>query len=262
MTINTNSTSNANHQPPTTTVCKFGGTSLATKENFERVKAIILSDPKRSIIIVSAPGKRFVDDTKITDLLERVAGRYQDLGQDFRDEIVMLGEYFMAKAMANAIGFEFVDIQKTGVISFDENGEVDLDICKKNFAQFKGKRMIIPGFYGRMPNGTVKTFSRGGGDITGAVIANITDADLYENWTDVGGFYSSDPNKSMDAMNIPFLSYEQAIALCNSGANVLHPSCIPFVKAKNIPIRVLNTFDPSLRGTIVGAKTEYKKLTE
>ena len=244
------------------TVAKFGGTSLATKENFERVKAIIFSDPNRSIIIVSAPGKRFIDDTKITDLLERVAGRYSELGQDFRDDIVMLGEYFMAKAMANAIGFEFVDIQKTGVISFDENGEVDLKACSKAFEKFKGKRLVIPGFYGRMPNGQVKTFSRGGGDITGGIVANIAGADLYENWTDVGGFYSSDPNKSGDAMNIPFLSYEQAASLCNSGASVLHPSCIPFAEAKKIPIRVLNTFNTSQRGTLIAAKTEYKKLTE
>ncbi|MCL2556406.1 MAG: hypothetical protein FWE03_05270 [Firmicutes bacterium] len=244
------------------TVSKFGGTSLATKENFERAKAIILSDPKRSIIVVSAPGKRFKDDAKITDLLENVASRYLELGQDVRDEVVMLGEYFMAKAMANAIGFEFVDIQKTGIISFDTNGDVDLDESKKNFEKFKGKRVVVPGFYGRMPCGAVKTFSRGGGDITGAIMANIADADLYENWTDVGGFYSSDPNKSMDAMNIPFLSYEQALVLCNSGANVLHPSCIPFAKEKGIPIRVLNTFDPKSRGTTVGAKTEYKKLTE
>jgi len=245
-----------------TIVCKFGGTSLATKENFERVKTIIFSDPSRSIVIVSAPGKRFKDDTKMTDILEGLAGRYFEIGQDFRDEIVMLGEYFMAKAMANAIGFEFVDIQKTGVISFDKDGEVDLKACAKNFEKFKGKRLVIPGFYGRMPCGGVKTFSRGGGDITGGIVANIADADLYENWTDVGGFYSSDPNKSDDAMNIPFLSYEQAISLCNSGASVLHPSCIPFVKSKRIPIKVLNTFDPSQRGTLVGEKTEYKKLTE
>ena len=244
------------------TVCKFGGTSLASKENFERVKAIILSDPKRSIIIVSAPGKRFKDDTKITDLLERVASRFLELGEDVRDEVVMLGEYFMAKAMANAIGFEFVDIQKTGVISFDKNGEVDLVTSKKNFDKLKGKRIVIPGFYGRMPNGKIKTFARGGGDITGGIVANIAGADLYENWTDVGGFYSSDPNKSNDAMNIPFLSYEQAVYMCNSGASVLHPSCIPFVKEKSIPIKVLNTFEPSSRGTLIAAKTEWKKLTE
>jgi len=244
------------------TVAKFGGTSLATKESFERVKAIILSDPKRSIIVVSAPGKRFKDDEKTTDLLERVAFRYLELGQNLKDEIMMLGEYFMAKAMAMAIGFEFLDIAKTGVISFDEHGEVDLETSRANFVPFKGKRVVVPGFYGRMPCGAIKTFARGGGDITGGIIANIADASLYENWTDVGGFYSSDPNKSMDAMNIPHLSYEQAFALCNSGANVLHPSCIPFAKDKGIPIRVLNTFDTSQRGTVVGAKTEYKKLTE
>jgi len=269
-------------------VCKFGGTSLANSENIRCVVDIIKSDPNRKYIVVSAPGKRNVGDTKITDLLFAIhakkdsnfdkpfnefAKRFYEIEKEFGlktdlkkvlrefhkeikthnvDFITSTGEYFMAKMMAAILGFEFVDLDKTRAILLDENGKVDLEKSAKNFESYKNKHVVIPGFYGFM-NDKVKTFSRGGSDITGAIIANIADADMYENWTDVDGVYDRDPNKYTDAKKYKEISYDKVEELARNGANVLHPDCIDFVRQKNIPIVLKNTFNPDGSGTKIGS---------
>jgi len=271
------------------TVCKFGGTSLANADNIKRVRDIIHSDPHRSIIVVSAPGKRNKSDVKITDLLFQIydlkekgenfdaeflkfAKRFYDIEKNFKlqtnlkelldefyaevpgqnlDYMASTGEFFMAKMMAEILGFEFVNIDKTSVIAFDKGGKVDLAMSCKNFTPFKGKKIVVPGFYGIMPDGAIKTFPRGGSDITGAVIANIANATLYENWTDVDGVYDKDPNKYPDAKKFDRISYDQVEALARKGANVLHPDCIAYVREKSIPINLKNTFNPSNPGTLI-----------
>jgi len=280
------------------TVCKFGGTSLASVENIKRVVEIIKSDPRRRAIVVSAPGKRNSADTKMTDTLfdmffrkERgenfddayndFAKRFYDIEEAFKiktdlreileefyreirtgsaDFITSTGEYFMAKVMAAILGFEFVDIDKTHVICLrvqrqgrpaENKYAVDLDASRKNFKPFKNKNVVIPGFYGVTPEGSIYTFPRGGSDITGSIIANIADAALYENWTDVDGIFDKDPNKYTDAKHFPEISYAKVEELAKAGANVLHPDSIHYARIKNIPILLKNTFNPNGVGTII-----------
>jgi len=283
---------------PEVTVCKFGGTSLASVENIRRVVDIIKSDQRRKIIVVSAPGKRDSADTKMTDTLfdmffrkergecfddayNHFAKRFHDIEQAFNiktdlreilhefyteirsgsaDFITSSGEYFMAKVMAAILGFEFVDLDKTHAVSLrverkgrpaENKYAVDLNASRKNFQKFKNKNVVIPGFYGVTPEGSIYTFPRGGSDITGAIIANIADATLYENWTDVDGVFDKDPNKYPDAKHYPEISYAKIEELANAGANVLHADCINYVRMKNIPIHLKNTFNPSGAGTII-----------
>jgi len=272
------------------TVCKFGGTSLANVQNIKKVCAIIKSDPRRRIIVVSAPGKRNPKDTKITDLLFEIyhlkeeglnfdkpfaefSKRFIEIQNAFEldtdleevlaefkreliiqnvDFITSTGEYFMAKMMAAILGFEFIDLDKVHLIVFDKNGEVDMPKSRKSFAAYKDKHVVIPGFYGIMADGGgVKTFSRGGSDITGAIVANITDATVYENWTDVDGVYDKDPHKHRDAIKYTMISYDDVQELAREGAQVLHPDCIDFVRMKKIPIRLKNTFNPDGDGTVI-----------
>jgi len=280
------------------TVCKFGGTSLASVENIKRVVDIIKADPRRRIIVVSAPGKRNSADTKMTDTLfdmffrkergecfddvyKHFAKRFHDIEeafgiktdlreilQDFYKEIqtgsadfiTSSGEYFMAKVMAAILGFEFVDIDTTHVISLrvqrqgrpaENKYAVDLDASRKNFQKFKNKNVVVPGFYGVTPEGSIYTFSRGGSDITGAIMANIADATLYENWTDVDGVFDKDPNIHKDAKHFPEITYAEVEELGKAGAHVLHPDCINYVRTKNIPIHLKNTFNPSGAGTLI-----------
>jgi len=279
-------------------VCKFGGTSLASVENIKKVVEIIKADPRRRIIVVSAPGKRSPTDIKITDTLfdmffrkergenfdeayNEFAKRFHDIEKAFEiktdlreimdefyseiktgsaDFITSTGEYFMAKVMAAILGFEFVDIDKTHVVSLrvkrqgrpsENKYAVDLDASRKNFKPFVGKTVVIPGFYGVTPEGSIYTFSRGGSDITGAIIANIADATLYENWTDVDGVFDKDPNKHKDAKPFQTISYAQIEELAKNGANVLHPDSIHYARIKKIPIHLKNTFNPSGEGTII-----------
>lgn len=276
------------------TVCKFGGTSLANVHNIKKVCEIINADPRRSIIVVSAPGKRSHDDTKITDILFDIyyrkeagesfdemyqvfAERFRDIAKAFKlseglfgeiedkltefygelreknaDFITSTGEYFMAQVMAAILGFEFVDLDKTHVIAFDKHGNVDLQHSAKAYEQYKGKKIVVPGFYGIMVEDlAIKTFPRGGSDITGAIMANLADADLYENWTDVDGVFDKDPNKNKDAKHFPLITYDQIESLARAGANVLHPDSVYFARIKKIPIRIMNTFNPSGKGTLI-----------
>ncbi|MCL2851381.1 MAG: hypothetical protein FWE01_03395 [Firmicutes bacterium] len=240
-------------------VSKFGGTSLATANNIRKVCDIVRLDERRQIIVVSAPGKRMKADVKITDSLITVADRFSEIEEGLgienvaRDYLLSRGEYLMARMMADVLGYTFVDIEKDGVIAFDEDGNFDIKMSGLNFDKYRGQRIVVPGFYGVMPGGNVRTFARGGSDITGAILANLSGAVLYENWTDVDGFYESDPNKVDANGNLPkcfsTMSYEHAEEMARNGANVLHPDCIEFVRKKGIPITVRNTFNLDAEGT-------------
>lgn len=271
-------------------VVKFGGTSLASAEAFKKVKAIVLSDPSRRFVIPSAPGRRCPEDEKVTDLLyqchERVSAgvsfddlfvkikeRYQvivsglelDLNlEPWLDEIyaqlpkesepdyaASRGEFLNGVILAAYLGFDFVDPQE--MIRFNEHGILDLKLTEELVGrQLNPKKpAVIPGFYGSMPDGSVKTFPRGGSDITGAVIARGVKADLYENWTDVSGFFMTDPRIVPDAKQISLITYRELRELAYNGANVLHEAAIYPVSEVGIPINIRNTNDPDAPGTMI-----------
>lgn len=271
-------------------VVKFGGTSLASAEAFKKVKAIVLSDPSRRFVIPSAPGRRCPEDEKVTDLLyqchERVSAgvsfddlfvkikeRYQvivsglelDLNlEPWLDEIyaqlpkesepdyaASRGEFLNGVILAAYLGFDFVDPQE--MIRFNEHGFLDLKLTEELVGrQLNPKKpAVIPGFYGSMPDGSVKTFPRGGSDITGAVIARGVKADLYENWTDVSGFFMTDPRIVPDAKQISLITYRELRELAYNGANVLHEAAIYPVSEVGIPINIRNTNEPDAPGTMI-----------
>ena len=276
-------------------VCKFGGTSMATTESILQVKSIIESDPERKFVVVSAPGKRFSSDTKITDLLysaydekvefgtckssmkvirERFVGLCNELGLDvdinkYLDEVeegiikstssdyaASRGEYLSAIVVSAVLGFKMVDAGD--IIKFNNNGifdaELTNDLVKKYADCTDG--IVIPGFYGRMPDKTIKTFTRGGSDFTGAIIARGIGARIYENWTDVNGFMVTDPRIVKNPKHIAVLSYEELRELSYMGASVLHPDSIFPVQIDNIPINIRNTFEPENEGTMIMDNTE------
>ncbi len=271
-------------------VLKFGGSSLASGETFEKVKNIVEADSSRSIVIVSAPGKRHSKDMKVTDLLylcqahikynanfdhlfEEIKGRYQaiydycgltqDLDSEFAqikeklnkktsvDYIVSRGEYLNAKLMAEYLGYTFVD--STEWLYFNFNGKVDFE---KSYAALsaiieKTNRVVIPGFYGVTPDGAVKTFSRGGSDITGAIAAAAVNADMYENWTDVSGIMTADPRIVENPRPIENVTFAELRELSYMGAEVLHEETVFPVRQKNIPLYIKNTNDMNARGTLI-----------
>ncbi|MBQ8163511.1 MAG: aspartate kinase [Clostridia bacterium] len=271
-------------------VVKFGGSSLASGENFAKVKNIINADKSRAVVVVSAPGKRFSGDTKVTDLLyilhahikynapfddvfEKVAERYKEIAascslkQDIDSElntikanlnkktsvdyIVSRGEYLNAKLMAEYLGFTFVD--SADWLIFDYNGKVNFDNSYENLAAIvaKNKKIVVPGFYGSMPDGSVKTFSRGGSDITGAIAAAAIDADMYENWTDVSGIMAVDPRIVANPRPIEKVTFAELRELSYMGAEVLHEETVFPVRSKNIPLYIKNTNDMTAPGTLV-----------
>ncbi len=271
-------------------VLKFGGSSLASGETFEKVKKIVEADKSRTIVIVSAPGKRHSKDMKVTDLLylcqahikynanfdhlyEEIKGRYQaiydycglkqDLNSEFDtireklnkktsvDYIVSRGEYLNAKLMAEYLGYTFVD--STEWLYFNFNGKVDFD---KSYAALssiieKTNKVVIPGFYGVTPDGAVKTFSRGGSDITGAIAAAAVNADMYENWTDVSGIMTADPRIVDNPRPIENVTFAELRELSYMGAEVLHEETVFPVRQKNIPLYIKNTNDMNARGTLI-----------
>ena len=270
-------------------VLKFGGSSLADARQFAKVKSIVESDPARRVVIVSAPGKRFSGDHKITDLLYLCAAhikygvtcedifamirdRYNeiiaecglqlDLSADFdtlwnrmrsgisEDELASRGEYFSARLMAEYLGYDFLDAALWVKFRFD--GTVDQDASYEALRRAAdGRRVVIPGFYGVMPDGHIKTFSRGGSDITGALAAAALDADVYENWTDVSGILMADPRIVSDPEPIPRVTYSELRELSYIGAQVLHEGTIFPVREKNIPLNIRNTNDPDHPGTLI-----------
>ena len=272
-------------------VTKFGGSSMADAGQYRKVRDIILADPDRRVVIVSAAGKRNKNDHKITDLLylchshvkygvdcdrifQMIASRYIGIRNELglalaiepeleelkknvdakkvsREELVSRGEYFSAKLMAAYLGFQFIDAADWVKFNFD--GTVDQE---KSYEELRnritpGAGAVIPGFYGAMPDGTIHTFSRGGSDISGSLAAAALDADVYENWTDVSGILMADPRIVDDPQTIPEVTYDELRELSYSGAQVLHEDAIFPVREKNIPLNIRNTNAPNDAGTMI-----------
>ena len=275
-------------------IVKFGGSSLANAEQFQKVGEIIRSDESRRYVVPSAPGKRFDGDTKVTDLLykcyntavegedfipilQEIKGRYYEIIRglnldlsledefaqieaDFRaqsgtDYAASRGEFLNGKVMAAYLGYEFVDA--ADVIRFDKNGNLDAEktdrLLSKKLA--KCERAVIPGFYGAGEDGKVKTFSRGGSDVTGSLVAKAIKADLYENWTDVSGFLVTDPHIVKNPEVIESITYRELRELSYMGATVLHEDAIFPVRKEGIPINIKNTNRPEDKGTFIVEST-------
>lgn len=274
-------------------VTKFGGSSMADAGQYRKVRDILRADPERRVVVVSAAGKRNKNDHKITDLLylcdahmrygvecdrvfEMIASRYlsirDELGIDLplerefaalkqrmdaksvtQDELVSRGEYFSARLMAAYLGFEFVDAVQW--VRFRMDGTVDQDSTYEALrSAFRGKGVVTPGFYGLMPDGHVRTFPRGGSDITGALAAAALSADVYENWTDVSGILMADPRIVENPQPIPEVTYDELRELSYSGAQVLHEGTIFPVREKSIPVNIRNTNAPEDPGTMIREK--------
>ena len=280
-------------------VVKFGGSSLANAEQFQKVGSIIRSDSERRYVVPSAPGKRFGSDTKVTDMLyacydlaeqERdfakelrdIEERYQEiidglgleisLKEEFRvieksfrekagsNYAASRGEYLNGIIMAAYLGYEFVDAAT--VIFFSENGEFDGERTNQILSERLAgcEKAVVPGFYGAMPDGTVKTFSRGGSDITGSIVAKAVKADVYENWTDVSGFLVADPRIIHHPQAIDVITYRELRELAYMGATVLHEEAIFPVRQEGIPINIRNTNAPEDAGTwIVGSTCQKSR---
>ena len=282
-------------------VVKFGGSSLASAEQFVKVGNIIHADEDRKFVVPSAPGKRFDKDTKVTDMLyacyalaekdhnfnaemAQIERRYQeiidglkldlDLTPEF-DKIIdnfkkkagsnyaaSRGEYLNGIIMANYLGYEFVDPAEA--IRFNEAGVFDAELTQKLLSKRLEdvERAVIPGFYGAMADGKVVTFSRGGSDITGSIVAKAIQADVYENWTDVSGFLIADPRIIDNPKGIDIITYSELRELSYMGATVLHEDAIFPVRKVGIPINIRNTTKPEDEGTwIVGNTCQKAKYT-
>ncbi|MBP5264260.1 MAG: aspartate kinase [Lachnospiraceae bacterium] len=280
-------------------VVKFGGSSLASAEQFEKVGKIIRADKERRFVVPSAPGKRFKADTKVTDMLyacydlaeqgkdfskelSDIKARYQEiidglglklsLDQQFaeiekqfkakagKDYAASRGEFLNGIVMANYLGYEFIDAAE--VIFFDEEGNFDAEKTNEVLAaRLVGvKNAVIPGFYGSQENGKVKTFSRGGSDVTGSIVAKAAKVDVYENWTDVSGFLIADPRIIKNPVGIDVITYRELRELSYMGAGVLHEDAIFPVRQQGIPINIRNTNAPEDGGTwIVGSTCQKSK---
>ena len=281
-------------------VTKFGGSSMADAVQLRKVRDIVLSDPARTVVVVSAAGKRSKDDHKITDLLylchahlqygvngdnifSMVQSRYcqirdelglsTDLEAEFdrlrrqmasgvsQDYLVSRGEYFSARLMADLLGFTFVDAAQW--LKFRLDGTVDQE---QSYALLhtlaEGRAIVTPGFYGTLPDGTVKTFSRGGSDITGALAAAALDADVYENWTDVSGILMADPRIVENPKPIERITYNELRELSYIGAQVLHEMTVFPVREKNIPLNIRNTNRPHDPGTMIQERFDEAAASE
>ena len=279
-------------------VLKFGGSSMADARQFEKVKSIVQADPARRVVIVSAAGKRFSDDHKLTDLLylchahlkygvscdnvfDMIRSRYMELRDDLglqtdletefdalrrkmdkgisQDELVSRGEYFAAQLMADYLGYDFLDSELW--LKFNLDGTVDQETSYEALSRAaSGRRVVIPGFYGAMPDGTIKTCTRGGSDITGALAAAALNADVYENWTDVSGCLMADPRIVSDPLPIERITYSELRELSYIGAQVLHEGTIFPVREKNIPLNIRNTNQPDHPGTMI--RESFDELEE
>ncbi len=278
-------------------VVKFGGSSLASAAQFRKAGDIIRADPKRRYVVPSAPGKRHAKDTKVTDmlyecyqlaeaeedfkpLLRRIRARYNEitnglklkmtLDDEFKkieekfrqkagiDYAASRGEYLNGLMMAEYLGITFIDAAE--VIRFHNNGDFDPDttntILRERLKQ--SERAVVPGFYGAKEDGSVKTFSRGGSDITGSILAKACRADLYENWTDVSGFLIADPRIIENPEGIKVITYRELRELSYMGATVLHEDAIFPVRQEGIPINIKNTNAPEDPGTFIVESTCQK----
>lgn len=275
-------------------VVKFGGSSLASATQFAKVGKIIKADEQRRYVVPSAPGKRNDKDTKVTDMLyacyalaeadkpfdkelKKIRERYESiinglhlsltLDSEFEtihaqflakagsDYAASRGEYLNGIVMANYLGYEFVDA--ADIIKFDEDGDFDSErthkLAKKRLSALE--RAVVPGFYGALPDGKVKTFSRGGSDITGSIVARAVHADVYENWTDVSGFLIADPRIIDNPQPIKVITYRELRELSYMGASVLHEEAVFPVRRAGIPINIKNTNAPDDEGTMIVENT-------
>ena len=289
-------------------VSKFGGSSLKDAGQFAKVKKIIFSKEDRDVIVVSAPGRRFKEDTKVTDelislsdknskiedlekiiksleeelaaqrayrdtQLEKVEKRFSEIAEDLKlekfwdeelkfvfdqiknsnnkDFIVSRGEFLNAKLLSKYLDYDFIDAKD--IIIFDEEGQVDLKKSREAIRNHIGdnQKAVVPGFYGSDNNGDIVTFTRGGSDYTGSLIAYALDSKVYENWTDVNGIMTSDPNKDPDAKTIDKLNFKELKEIINKGAQVYQGDAIRPVEEKNITIKILNTNNPRNHGTVI-----------
>lgn len=271
-------------------VAKFGGSSLADAAQFKKVKDIVFADSRRMLIVPSAPGRRFDKDEKITDLLylchsqrnagesfqktfEEIQQRYYDIAKALHlsfelktyfqeiqqhmeggasaDYFASRGEFLNGLLLANYLGFAFIDAAE--VIFFDEQGAFDAEktnnVLKQRLASVE--KAVIPGFYGSNPDGSICAFSRGGSDITGAIVARAAQAELYENWTDVSGFLMADPRIVTNPRPISHITYHEMHELCCAGATVLHEDCVYPVSSAGIPTNIRNTNLPQHPGTMI-----------
>ena len=278
-------------------VCKFGGSSLADGTNIMRVCEILNANPARKYVVVSAPGKRYSGDIKVTDLLyacyreaqeggdcsqtfakirKRFTSIVEELGMDSFDIKSILdateqeiderksadftasrGEYLNARIIAAKLGRAFIDAKD--IIFFDEKGAFDE---KRSYAAIEQALQdsgdaVIPGFYGTDAQGNIKTFSRGGSDISGSIVARAMNAEVYENWTDVSGFLACDPRIVNNPQKIEVISFNELRELSYMGANVLHADSIFPVRKGDIPIKIKNTFRPMDAGTLILPSKKY-----
>ncbi len=276
-------------------VAKFGGSSVAGAEQFKKVKAIVEADPARRLVVSSAAGKRNREDHKLTDLLylchahltygvscadilhtieQRFVEIRDQLGLQYEiekdlaalrgrlskdmsvDELVSRGEYFTSRLLAEYLGFAFVDA--ADCVFFGLDGQIDRE---KTYAAIAGalkehEKVLIPGFYGRLPTGRIKVMSRGGSDITGSLAAAAVNADVYENWTDVSGILMADPRIVKDPSPIAGITFAELRELAFMGASVLHEDSVQPVKEKGIPLNIRNTNRPEDPGTMIMDKIE------
>ena len=276
-------------------VLKFGGSSLADAEHFRQVAEIIKSDPDRKYVVASAPGKRHDRDNKVTDMLYRcyeLAADEKDITKEFeaikdryiqiikdleldldltevfdkirhsflhnsgRDYIASRGEYLNAMILAKYLDFHFIDAKKC--IFFNDDGHFNAEKTNEVLRDYLSRYdyAVIPGFYGSMPNGTIKTFSRGGSDITGSIVARAASASIYENWTDVSGFLMADPKYIDNPAVINTITYKELRELSYMGATVLHEDSIFPVRYSKIPINIRNTNSPDDKGTFIVPETD------
>lgn len=275
-------------------VVKFGGSSLASAEQFQKAGSIIRAEKSRRYVVPSAPGKRFDGDTKVTDMLydcyetavsgenfdqklQKIKDRYYEIIEGLHLDLSLekefaqihdyfekgagsnyaasRGEYLNGIIMAAYLGYTFIDAAE--VIFFQEDGSFDAEKTNKILSARleKTEYAVIPGFYGAMTNGAIRTFSRGGSDITGSIVARAAKADLYENWTDVSGFLVTDPHIVKDPEPIETITYRELRELAYMGASVLHDEAIFPVRSEGIPINIRNTNDPSAPGTMIVEST-------
>lgn len=270
-------------------VVKFGGSSMADAKQFAKVRSIVQADSARRVVVVSAAGKRDSKDHKLTDLLylchahlqygvscdpvfQMIADRYVSIRDECglstdiegelaalraqlehgisQDELVSRGEYFSALLMADYLGFDFLDAKLWLKFKFD--GSIDQEASYEALRHLaEGRSVVIPGFYGVMPDGHIRTLTRGGSDITGALAAAALDADVYENWTDVSGILMADPRIVENPLPIERITYNELRELSFVGAQVLHEGTVFPVREKNIPLNIRNTNDPDHPGTLI-----------
>ncbi len=284
-------------------VCKFGGTSLADASQFKKVRAIVEADKRRTIVVPSAPGKRSASDAKLTDLLylcqqsasvgsdftqvySRVSERFLELEAELgvhanmanhleqlreaivrgvsKDHVASRGEYLNGLLMAAYLNAEFVDPQDCVLLTPNGGVHPDTYLMLGERLAREDKRYVVPGFYGRDAQGQVKTFSRGGSDISGAIVARSAKAELYENWTDVSGLLMADPRIIANAKPMEEATYAEIRELSYMGASVLHDEAISPVREVGIPICIKNTNAPDHPGTRITSKLspEIEKSTE